>query len=555
MMSPPDATAAGAPDARRRQRRTAWRSLASAVLIAGSIGCVEPAGAQPYGGGGAPAAPDTGAAAEGTRRGGQRWYTEASVTGLTTVTNNANYGEGGGGLKEGDVILELIPSLRFNREGARLRVSGDIALDMLAYLDGTQVNRILPQASVLANLEAVDNLFFVDASFTANQQVENPFLPRTGFASTNNLYTYAQTRLVPYLRGNFGPLIEWQLRSDNSYTWTTQTTDPLSDVYFGSHLAEVTRQPTPFGLTLRASSDVTRFKDQVQPDQTLKTALAILDYAFTPQFTFGLRGGYEVTTYTADETSGPIYGANLAWRPSPLTSAIGYWEHRFYGPSYQFDVTHRHRRLASSLSFYRTITTYPQLLFRIPPTGNVSGLLDAIMVARFPDPVERAREVQDLIARQALPESLPGGAFIYNQSANILTGASATTALVGARNTISLNIFYLKTELLPDARLPPTFVVSNNSEQYGAGVSLSHRLSPVASVTGTVSGLETRGFGPTEGLRTQQGLASLQLNWQASPRTTWFVGTRYQYQTDEGTVASLADSSEAAIFAGLIHRL
>ena len=56
---------------------------------------------------------------------------------------------------------------------------------MLAYLGGTQVNRILPQASVLANLEAAENLFFIDASFIANQQVENPFLPQVGFATVS----------------------------------------------------------------------------------------------------------------------------------------------------------------------------------------------------------------------------------------------------------------------------------------------------------------------------------------------------------------------------------
>ena len=69
------------------------------------------------------------------------------------------------------------------------------------------------------------------------------------------------------------------------------------------------RAPTPLGLTLRLTNDLTRIQDQVQPDQTLNTALAIVDYAFTPQFTFGLRGGYENTTYTAIEEAGPIYGA------------------------------------------------------------------------------------------------------------------------------------------------------------------------------------------------------------------------------------------------------
>ncbi len=69
---------------------------------------------------------------------------------------------------------------------------------------GTQTSRILPQANVLANLEAIDNLFFVDASVVADQSIENPFLPSAEFSSTNNLYTDANLRLAPYFKGNFG---------------------------------------------------------------------------------------------------------------------------------------------------------------------------------------------------------------------------------------------------------------------------------------------------------------------------------------------------------------
>ena len=488
------------------------------------------------------------------RRGALGWWTEASITGQATLTNNANYGEST--VREGDLILELIPALRFNREGARLRVNGAVSLDMLHYVDGTQTDRILPQVDILANLEAVENLFFIDASVVANQAVSNPFLPRAEFSSTNNQYTYTLARLVPYLQGQIGQNLSWLVRSDNSYTWTTQTDDPLNNAYYASHLVQVTRNPTPFGLTLRASRDLTRIQNQLQPDQTLDTALAIFDYAVSPQLTVGLRGGYENTTYTAEETGGPIYGANINWRPSPVSSVVGYWEQRFYGPSYQLQASHRQRRLATSLSAYRTISTYPQVLLQIPSTSNVSALLDAILIARFPDPITRQQQVDELITRQALPESLPGGAYIYNQSANILTGANLGFGLTGVRNTAALNIFYLKTQTLPDARVPTTFLSFNNSEQLGAGVTLSHQLSPIINLNGTISGYQTKGFDQTEGLDTRQGLASLQVNWQLSPKNTVFLGTRYQYQRNKAAAAAFFDStSEAAIFTGLFHRL
>lgn len=470
-----------------------------------------------------------------------------------TATNNANFGAGAD--RQADLVLELRPALSFSREGARFRVNGYVAADLIGYLDGTQTNRALPQANVLANLEAIENLFFFDASVMANQSIENAFLPRAEFASTNNQYTYTQARLAPYLQSQIGQNISWLIRSDNTYTWTTQSDNPLANAYYGRHLAQIVRNPTPLGATLQLSRDITTIRDSQQQDQILDTALLILNYAVTPQLTVGLRGGDEETTYTAEDTSGGIYGANLTWRPSPLTSVDGYWESRFYGPSYQVSASHRHYRLATTLSAFRTVSTYPQLLMQLPSTTSTAALLDAILVARFPDPLTRQQQVADLIQRQALPDSLPAGAFIYNQSANIYTGSNLNFALIGVRNTLALNIFYLKTSMLPDARVPPTFLNFNNSEQTGAGLTLSHRMTPTLNLNGTVSGYQTEGFGPTEGLETRQGMVSLQLNWQLSVRNTFFVGTRYEYQRTRGTLTPFDNTSAASIFTGLFHAL
>jgi uncharacterized protein (PEP-CTERM system associated) len=493
---------------------------------------------------------DSAIPALGPRRGFGQWVTETSFTTQATLTNNANYGNTG--TRQGDLILEFVPAINFDREGGRFRVNGNVALDFLGYVDGTQVSSILPSANIAANLEAIENFFFVDASLFAGQSVLNPYLPSSA-ASTNNLYTTTQASLAPYIAGNLGQEVRWQVRSDNSYTWTSKPDDPLGNAYYVHNLAEVNRVPVPFGWTLRLTNDLTRQQNQVQPDQTLNTALAVFYYAFSPQFTFGLRGGYENTTYTALETAGPIYGGDISWHPSPLSSLAGFWQQRFYGPNYQFVASHRQRRVASSASFYRTITTYPQVLFQVPATNNVSGLLSAILEGRFPDPAERAREVDDLVARQALPQALPAGAYIYNQSANILTGGNVGWTLLGIRNTLTLNVFYLKTALLPDPRVPPTFLVFNDNIQQGGGISLGHTLTPVISLSGSLSSSYTRGFGPSEGLNSRQNLIKLQSNLQLSPRSTLFLGAFYE-NSASNSVGALNDS-QAAAFVGLFHRL
>ena len=172
--------------------------------------------------------------------------------------------------RQGDLILEFIPALAFNREGGRLRVNGTVALNFLGYVDGTQVSSILPNANILANLEAIDNFFFVDASLFAGQSVLNPFLPSSASSSTNNLYTSTQARVAPYFTGNIGPDVSWLVRSDNSYTWTSQPNNPLGNAYYVRNLAQVARAPTPFGVTLRLTNDLTRVQDQVQPDQDVE---------------------------------------------------------------------------------------------------------------------------------------------------------------------------------------------------------------------------------------------------------------------------------------------
>ncbi len=168
------------------------------------MGCIQSAVAQTLPSGAGYQIGDGSIPVVAPNRGVQGWATEASFTAQATLTNNANYGESS--VRAGDLVLEFIPALNFNRQGGRLRVDGFVALDMLAFVDGTQASSILPRANILANLEAIDNLFFVDASFFVGQSVENPFLPRSAYSSTNNLYTSTQARLAPYFKGNVGPV-------------------------------------------------------------------------------------------------------------------------------------------------------------------------------------------------------------------------------------------------------------------------------------------------------------------------------------------------------------
>ena len=172
----------------------------------------------------------------------QRWNIDSSVEAQATLTNNANYDVGA--QSEGDLIFNVRPAVSFTREGSRLRVAGAASLNAVWYVDGVQTNRVLPQANILANLEAIDQLFFIEAALLANQSVLNPFLPTSAADSTFNKYTYVQGRVSPYLQGNVGNNWRYLVRSDNSYTYSTQADAQLDNAYYGRHVAEVVRVAT-----------------------------------------------------------------------------------------------------------------------------------------------------------------------------------------------------------------------------------------------------------------------------------------------------------------------
>ena len=190
----------------------------------------------------------------------QRWTINPSIEAQATLTNNANYEQEA--QREGDLVFNILPAVSFLREGPRLRVAGAASLNMIGYADGTQTSRVLPRANVLANLEAIDQLFYIEAAVQANQSVLNPFLPRSDEASTFNQYTYVQSRISPYFQGDFATNWRYLVRSDNTYTYTTQADTELDNAYYGRHVAEVARIPTPLGGSLRVQSDVTVFDDQ-----------------------------------------------------------------------------------------------------------------------------------------------------------------------------------------------------------------------------------------------------------------------------------------------------
>jgi uncharacterized protein (PEP-CTERM system associated) len=264
----------------------------------------------------------------------------------------------------------------------------------------------------------------------------------------------------------------------------------------------------------------------------------------------GLRGGYEITNLITDNREQAIYGVNLAWRPTERTDLSAMWEERFFGKGWDFRFSHRMPRLAWSVSSTRDVASFAQAFFSLPPTNNVSGLLDAAFTTRFPDPAERARIVADLISRLGLPRSLASETALFTQNVTILTSLNASIAYLGVRNSIVLSGFGRRNEDLPGS----TFGLAGQSQassQDGAALVFTHQATTLTAINLTGEYTRTRGLGINEGELSKQRLVRLQVTRQLAAKTTAYVGA--QVQKFESNV-SVPFARENSAFVGLGHR-
>ena len=476
------------------------------------------------------------------------WRLDPAVSTQLTATSNASFGEGNTGR---DAVLEVRPSIAIQGEGARLRVNGSAALNAVGYARNTLDNEVLPQVDLNARLEAIERLFFVEAGYRATQTSENPFGARPGAGSFANTLTTTGARLVPYIEGAAGANLRYNLRSENTWVREIGATEVSAAAgYFGRHSGFIERDPQPFGWRVQAERNETKYEDSVQPQLTLDIARAVLTYAVSEFFTAGVRAGYERNDFDTEVRSRNFYGVEAIWRPSDRTTLDSFVEDRFFGTGYRFAFNHRMPRLAMRVLLSRDIDTTPATLFELQPTQNVSALLDSMFTTRYPDPVERARAVQDFINERGLPTSLQQPTVLVDERISLVTRHEGNLTYTGVRNTVSLSIYHVITkDATPDSPLA-TGAIQNNNVQRGASAALTHRLGTSTSMTFSADWSRINALDSISDEETIEQGITLQFNLQAGPRTNAFVGARLRKL--ESNVA--VDGREEAVFVGVGHR-
>jgi len=479
----------------------------------------------------------------------QTWQFEPGVFVRETLTNNVNLVPSS--IATADLVSEITPTLHIAEKGAHTSFNGYLAIQGLVYArTGAENDQIFPVANLLGNAELVDKFLYVEASVIASQQFFSPFgaQPVDIANATNNRYTSVTYRVSPYVQGASAGNVSYLLR--NNSTWANLSGAPIAtnNSYTSEWVGKVEGPPRQIGWSV--DFDLTNVKFNNQAPQKTNLGRVATRYDYDAQLRFRADVGYEDNHYPLSSFRGFIYGVGLEWHPTERTNVVASWEQRFFGSSYLFTFDHRTPLSTWNISASRNITSYPQQLASLP-AGNVLGILNQLFLSRIPDPAARQSAIDALIQNQGLPANLSNPVNLYTQQILLAENVSATVGVLGARNALLFNAFYLRNQPISGsgAQLPPILSDANyDNTQVGVGLIWTHNLTSSLTMNLSVDGSQSKLNAPRTG-STNNGSIRLYLTQPISARTTVFAGARYQISRSD----LAPDYNEAAVFAGLSY--
>jgi uncharacterized protein (PEP-CTERM system associated) len=483
-----------------------------------------------------------------TSMAGAQTFRFVPSVGITeTLTSNVDLAPASSA--KSDLISSFTPGFNISEQGAHTKLSGDVSLPILIYArTGSENDRVLPQVNLSGNIEAVDKWFYVDGNASVSQQYVSPFGPRPVDIQSNNQnrYTAQSYGISPYVKRSLPGEMQVEIRDTNS--WTKLNNAPTTDgttAYTNVGYAALSRTPLPLGWDASYNRSEVKFGSQPFVTQVDRADLL---YQVDPELQLSLRSGYENDDYGLTKSRSSIYGLGAKWQPNERTTVNGFWEHRFFGSSYQGTVSYRTALLAWDTSFSRDLTTLPQQLAAGAGVLDTRTLLNQLFLAQFPDPIQRQQFIEQYIIEHGLSPFTANPAALFTNQIYLQQQATTSLGLLGARNAIFLTLFHVRADSIVPTTDVATMAPLNNNTQLGGTLVWSHNLASNLTFIASATAARTTGNGAQTGA-TRQDSVNLSLSSALGPKTSITAGARYFIVRSD-----LADDiRESAIFVSVSH--
>ena len=444
-----------------------------------------------------------------------------SVSGSVEFTDNRDLSATN---PQSDMITTLSPRVRWFSQTGRVRGSVDYALNLEMYARDSSDNNFQNDLSANVAAELIERHFFIDASASISQQSVSAFgLQGDRPAAINsNTTEYAELTVSPSLRGRLFGSVDAEARLTSQFGRSLDgsvgdTVNHEASVSLGGGSGAV-------GWSLVASRTYNSYEDgrdtledRIRPE---------VSYTVHPGLRFFVSGGYERNDIlTIEPTSYKNWGGGFDWQPSPRTRFMAQTEQRYFGPSYSVSLSHRMRRWVLS---YTDVYDDSETTTGAGTPQSTYDIFFAQFASIEPDPALRDVLVRNFLRSAGLDVNEQQSAGFISSAVTVTRNQNLSLAWQGRRNNAVLSAFSTasrRVDEISDAQDDLSQV--GRVEQQGVSLSLSHRLTPTASVVLYGSLQRTPGSETVEG----NDLNEISLSWSeriGSRATVAVTGRRAQ---------------------------
>ena len=496
-----------------------------------------------------PTAPANPSSASPGRVRATEWTFSSGANASLTLTNNVALAPPG--QQQADAVLALSVPLGLHRDGPRVKLQADYVPTVFLYAKNNDANYVQNYLRGLMSVEAINDFFFVDAIAKILPGYISPVLarPESGASITQNQTQQTTLGVSPYIR--HGSDTDWNYLIRNDNYWTVYNTSGLSNSVTNAMSADLVSPAARLRYGFDYAYLYTGFETPpTSYNQEVGRVRPIV--TVTPRLNVSARLGYETNDYSPTNRSGPVYGAGARWTPTPRTTLDGFLEHRFFGPSYRLDLSHRTRLTSWRLSGTRNVyTAQDQGLTLQPPT--MAEVLNDTLRSQIPDSAERDRAVQQFMQQAGLPQVLTQPYSFYTNVPYVSQQWTGSVGLLGKRNSFELRFLWQEDQPATSTSgpLPSGTVAYSQVLQRGFTASFTHQLSPLSAIALTGNRLYSLAATTPSAPETEsiQNTLVLNLTRQLSPKTDASIGLRWaNFQSD------VTPYHERAVLAALLHR-
>ena len=462
------------------------------------------------------AAQDTGEA--GAKRG---WTIEPSVSLRQSFTDNQRLQT----VKESDAITEASAAVRVTGSGGPLRGFLDYSLTGSAYARNSDANELRHFLAMASTAELVSGWAFVDLRGSYTQQIVSAFGSQSPDPALNNSnrQDVGSLSVAPNLRGRFGGAVRYEARL--SYEITRAKGTDATDVANSSALLHLDSGGTgsPLGWTADVTHNVADYRIGRRTFDT--RARAGVTYVINREFRVGVTAGQERTDLQVlGGASNATWGGQFSWTPTERTLLSAEAEKRFFGTGYSLQLTHRTPNTAWAVSGSRDISTDSSQ--GVASFGSAYDLFFRQFASTEPDAVKRDVLVRSFLQNNGInPNTVVVGGFLAS-SATLVRAQSASVALNGVRNTITLRAAASQSQRADEFATNFDDLSTNKVvRERGIALDWAFRLTPTSSIN--LTGSIQRNKGDTNAQETT--LKAITVGWSAplGARSTVSAGARH----------------------------